>query len=212
MMRAVWRVMLGGRRGGDEDDCGICDAGAATKAAAVAWLLARSFWSNSLTSLFASYCSLSLLSSSVINIYLLIFSSSLKSSKVCWTLSSRLLSSSPTLARSPFIRFNSNKTKRNWKLEAKFFGPFRMLHPVRKQAYKLELAKRWRIHDVFHMSLLEQDTTKKGRVDKMTSKLEFKGNGNGHGSEYKVKAIWDSAVYTKESEGGHLLGFYFLVL
>lgn len=43
MMRAVWRVKLGGRRGGDEDDCGICDAEAATKAAAVAWLLARSF-------------------------------------------------------------------------------------------------------------------------------------------------------------------------
>ncbi len=43
MKRAVWRVKLGGRRGGDEDDCGICDAEAATKAAAVAWLLARSF-------------------------------------------------------------------------------------------------------------------------------------------------------------------------
>ena len=54
------------------------------------------------------------------------------------------------------------KTKRNRKLEAKFFGPFRVLHPVGKQAYKLELPKKWRIHNVFHMSLLEQDTTRKG--------------------------------------------------
>ena len=60
------------------------------------------------------------------------------------------------------------KTKRNRKLEAKFFGPFRVLHPVGKQAYKLELPKRWRIHEVFHVSLLEQDTTKKGRVDEAT--------------------------------------------
>ena len=40
-----------------------------------------------------------------------------------------------------------------------------MLHPVGKQVYKLELPKIWRIHDVFHMSLLEQDTTRKRRVD-----------------------------------------------
>ena len=47
------------------------------------------------------------------------------------------------------------KTKRNWKLEAKFFEPFRVLHLVGSQAYKLELPKQWKIHDVFHVSLLE---------------------------------------------------------
>ena len=34
------------------------------------------------------------------------------------------------------------KTKRNCKLEAKFFRPFRVLHLVGKQVYKLELPKK----------------------------------------------------------------------
>ena len=98
------------------------------------------------------------------------------------------------------------KTKHNQKLEAKFFGPLRVLHPVRKQVYELELSKKWRIHDVFHISLLEQDTTRKGWVDENATKLE-----DGDSKEYKVEAIWDSAIYTKKSESGHLPGFYYLV-
>ena len=47
------------------------------------------------------------------------------------------------------------KTKRNCKLEVKFFELFQVLYLVGKQVYKLELAKNWRIYDVFHMSLLE---------------------------------------------------------
>ena len=98
------------------------------------------------------------------------------------------------------------KTKRNRKLEAKFFGPFRVLHPVGKQAYKLELPKKWRIYDVFHVSLLEQDTTRKGRVHE-AEELDA-GDDSG---EYEVEAIRDSAVYARESESGHLPGLYYLV-
>ena len=47
------------------------------------------------------------------------------------------------------------KTKRNRKLEAKFFGPFWVLHPIGKQDYKLKLPKKWRIYNVFHVLLLE---------------------------------------------------------
>ena len=47
------------------------------------------------------------------------------------------------------------KTKRNHKLEAKFFGPFWILHLIGKQAYKLKLLKKYRICDIFHVFLLE---------------------------------------------------------
>ena len=57
------------------------------------------------------------------------------------------------------------KTKYNQKLELKFFGPFQVLHLVGSQAYKLELPKQWRIHDIFHVFLLEQDIATKGQVD-----------------------------------------------
>ena len=100
------------------------------------------------------------------------------------------------------------KTNRNCKLEAKFFGPFRVLHPVEKQAYELELSKRWRIHDVFHVLLLEEDTTRKRQVDETMSQLEFQDDGD---EKYEVEAIYDSTVYAKESESGHLPGLYYLL-
>ena len=100
------------------------------------------------------------------------------------------------------------KTKRNRKLEAKFFGPFQMLHHVGKQVYKLKLSKKWRIHDVFHVSLLEQDTTRKARVNENATELDASDNRSG---EYKVEAIWDNAVYARESKSGYLPGLYYLV-
>ena len=103
------------------------------------------------------------------------------------------------------------KTKQNRKLEAKFFGPFRVLHPVGKQAYKLELPRKWRIHDVFHVSLLEQDTTRKVRMDEEVRQIEFDA-GDYENGKYEVEAIRDSAIYARESKLGHLLGLYYLVL
>ncbi len=45
-------------------------------------------------------------------------------------------------------------------------------------------------------------------MDKTTSRLEFKSDGDG--KEYEVEAIRNSAVYARESEG-HLPGLYYLV-
>ena len=63
------------------------------------------------------------------------------------------------------------------------------------------------IYDVFHMLLLEQNMTRKGRVDNKITKLDDVDN---KGAEYKIKAIWDSTVYAKESTS-YLLGLYYLV-
>ena len=101
------------------------------------------------------------------------------------------------------------RTKRNRKLEAKFFSPFRILHPIRKQAYKLDLPTKWKIHDVFHVSLLEQDTTRKGRINELFPEPEPEFDA-GDNKEYEVEAIKDSAVYAKEAEG-HLPGLYYLI-
>ena len=60
------------------------------------------------------------------------------------------------------------------------------------------------------MSLLEQDTTRKGRVDEEVRQMEFDAGDNESG-EYEVEAIWDSAVYARESKSGHLPGLYYLV-
>ena len=102
------------------------------------------------------------------------------------------------------------KTKCNRKLEAKFFGPFRVLHSVDSQAYKLELPKQWMIHDVFYICLLEQDITRKGRVDKkIVEKMEFEAGSNNE--EYDIEGICDSAVYARKLEASQLLGLYYLI-
>ena len=81
-----------------------------------------------------------------------------------------------------------------------------MLHLVGKQAYKLELPKKWKIYNVCHISLLEQNTTKKKQVN--DRQLEFE---DGNEKKYEINGIWDSVVYARES-AGQLSGLYYLVL
>ena len=59
------------------------------------------------------------------------------------------------------------------------------------------------------MSLLKQDTTRKGRRNKLflEPKPEFDAGNN---KEYEIKAIIDSAVYVKEAEE-YLPDLYYLV-
>ena len=59
------------------------------------------------------------------------------------------------------------------------------------------------------MLLLEQNTTRKGRINKLFPELELEFDA-GNNKEYKIEAIKDSAVYAKEAEE-HLPGPYYLI-
>ena len=103
------------------------------------------------------------------------------------------------------------KTNQNPKLEAKFFRLFQVTYHVEKQVYKLELSKKRKIHNVFHMSLQEYNIIKKGREDDNVMQINFDPGNNSEGGEYKMEAIWNSAVYAKDSKSGYLPGFYYLL-
>ncbi len=80
--------------------------------------------------------------------------------------------------------------------------------------YKLELPTKWKIHNVFHISLLEQDTIRKRWVDKTLPKLEkdleFQARGN---KEYEIKAIIDSPVYGQQANNSNQIpGLHYFVL
>ena len=98
------------------------------------------------------------------------------------------------------------KTKRNRKLEARFFRLFRVLYLVEKQAYKLKLPKKYKIHDVFHVTLLEQDTIRKEQLNEITQ-LKFKASDD---EKYELEGIRNSAVCVRESKD-HLPGLYYLI-
>ncbi len=104
------------------------------------------------------------------------------------------------------------KTKKNKKLENKLFGPFQVLHVVGKQAYKLELSTKGKIYDIFHMFLLDQDITRRERVDKALSEpekdLKFEAGGN---KEYELEAIIDSPMYSQQINSNQMPSLYYLV-
>ena len=112
-----------------------------------------------------------------------------------------------TLGEKVWLNSKPIKTKRNQKLKAKFFGPFRVFYPVGKQAYKLELLAKWRINDEFHMSLLKEDNTRKRWMNEFLAP-EFELSNN---KEYKVEVIQNSTVYAKEADG-YLPELYYLVI
>ena len=63
------------------------------------------------------------------------------------------------------------------------------------------------MHNVFFVSLRGEDSTRKEWVDERMTELKLEA---GNSKEYKVEAIWDSAVYISNSESGQLPSLYYL--
>jgi len=61
------------------------------------------------------------------------------------------------------------RTKRpSKKLAPKLYGPFKILEQRGELAYKLEISDRWKIHPVFHVSLLDvQNVNARGTIYSM---------------------------------------------
>ena len=70
--------------------------------------------------------------------------------------------------------------------------------------------KKKKIYNIFYILLLEQNITRKRQVDKNATKLVELDAGNNDSGEWKIEAICNSAVYTRES-ADHLPKFYYLV-
>ena len=70
-----------------------------------------------------------------------------------------------------YVNFNVKniRTKRNKKFEWKFFESFKIFETIKNQIYRINISKRWRIHNVFHVSFLEKVKTKR----KKKISLEF---------------------------------------
>ncbi len=125
----------------------------------------------------------------------------------------RVKSHSYALGEKVWLNSKYIKTKRNKKLKSKFFWPFWVLYVIEKQAYKLESPTKWKIHNVFHVLLLEQDIKRRVRGDKalleLEKELEFKAGGS---KEYEIKTIIDNAMYGQQTNNNQMPSLYYLVL
>ena len=78
------------------------------------------------------------------------------------------------------------------KMGLKYVGPFRILDAVGSQAYRLALPKQYRVHNVFHVSLLEPWHGRAGEeLEEPMPLAEEDG-------KWEVEAIRDTRVRKKE--------------
>ena len=86
------------------------------------------------------------------------------------------------------------------KLAPKLYGPFRILAKVGTRSYRLELQDRWRIHNVFHASLLEPHRANPFSQRPQSRPLPEEVDGE---LEYEVERILPSEVRTTRRHQGN---------
>ena len=102
-----------------------------------------------------------------------------------------------------YVNFNVKniRTKRNKKFEWKFFESFKILETIENQVYRIDISKRWRIHNVFHVSLFEEVKTKRKKKVSLEFTYQFKDidiEKNEITEEiYDVEAIENSKIFKK---------------
>ena len=76
------------------------------------------------------------------------------------------------------------------KLDYKYYRPYTINEAIRKQVYKLELLPSMKIHNVFHVFLLEQYTSTNEPNNSPPPPIEVEGQ-----KEYEVEEILDNHIY-----------------
>ena len=111
------------------------------------------------------------------------------------------------------------RIKRNRKLKWKFFESFKMLDTIENQTYRLEILKRWRIHDVFHVSLLEKIKSKRKKKVSLkftyqSENIDVEDDEKLIKEEFWIEVILDSKIYKKDQVSDKSYsesGLYYLV-
>ena len=102
----------------------------------------------------------------------------------------------PDIAVGDLVMLNAKniRTKRpTKKLSPKLYGPFKVMEKRGNRAFKLEISPRWKIHPIFHISLLEpyRHSNRPGREETPREPEEIDGD-----LEWKVERIVKSEIIT----------------
>ena len=100
----------------------------------------------------------------------------------------------PTFNEGDLVMLDGRKLRKkrpSKKLAPKKYGPFKILMKIGTRTYKLELQSRWRIHNVFHVSLLKPYIQNKLKERAQTQPEPEEINGD---LEYEVERIDNSEI------------------
>ena len=89
------------------------------------------------------------------------------------------------------LRRHVSTTRPSSKLDVRRLGPFAVIGPIGKSAYRLDLPLSMKIHPVFHVSLLEPHVKNKfrGRVVEVPLPIQVDGL-----QEFEVREVLDSKM------------------